>query len=101
MFLLVQAHPGSPGQRAVKLLLLLLLFRCLEMDTELTGCHLFWKQPFVIFLFTVNLQTSMCVVGLVSYDSRILSRILGHSEPEKDGTLLCCLIYSISVFCVL
>jgi len=26
MFLLVPAHPGSPGQRAVKRLLLLLLF---------------------------------------------------------------------------
>jgi len=27
MFLLVPAHPGTPGQRAIKQLLLLLLFR--------------------------------------------------------------------------
>jgi len=30
MFLLVPAHPGSPGQRVVKRLLLLLLLLCLH-----------------------------------------------------------------------
>jgi len=37
MFLLVLAHMGSPGQRAVKRLLLLLLFLYLKQKLQVSG----------------------------------------------------------------
>jgi len=39
VFLLVPAHPGSPGQRAVKRLLLLLLLYCNTMYVDVDYCY--------------------------------------------------------------
>jgi len=49
MFLLVPAHPGSPGQRAVERLLLLLL--C---------CFLIWKKSIANLLKSFDFKTLCC-----------------------------------------
>ena len=59
MFLLVAAHLGSPGQRAVKrLLLLLLLYMCafvvLDLVASVSCQEIGWEERIQIDLFCVE-----------------------------------------------
>ena len=79
MFLLLLAHPGSPGQTAVKRLLLLLY-----IQTETATNNVVLAPPIVYFCSNNNVQMSTKVTEVEQTDRHsVLSK--AQSKEEDQG----------------
>ena len=83
VFLLVPAHPGSPGQRAVKRLLLLLLFPLLS----------FFRFPFVLTNNDNNGSVRVCIPVTTTRSLTRLTSSATRAVSRRTSTRSrCCLM---------
>ena len=96
MFLLVPAHPGNPGQRAIKQwLLLLLLFHILSSMNSFCRCHIVFfsghllypsvHHAFIPGLILASFTNIFHTAGLCNFTAGTLTRFF----VPISGSLFC------------
>jgi len=106
MFLLVPAHPGSPGQRAIKMLFYVELYQTNRVSDSVEAFsyfHIFYSSVKVFCIFFMKLEHTcmMWILFMISLCSHILCSdltavlavaaaavILGSHSPGNAGKLV-------------